>query len=407
MIARLVIARVVIAASLLSATLADARPADEVSIDQALALFRARSPRLAAARTAVDVARADVVDARIHPNPELGLSTSRTAIGDTAGPGSQYMVDVSIPVLIGRQRSRRMAAATARVGAASAEVALIQADAELEIRSRFAALLAAQEQTSVLEAALADARSLRVIVAGRSTAGASSPYAVERIDLAIATLASRVDAATADEVAASGDLAVAVGVPDWHPRATGVLTRIAGIDTPSVEPTHPALVFDRAVQAATRADVARARAAGIPTPSVAVQADRTTAPNGVALTFGVSVPLALFDRNQGDVARTRAEARRADRELAAKTTELATELERARRVAAARTEALARFQGDGLQRLATVRAMAEASYRNGQGGIVELLDALDAITEARLRDIELRVAVVAAELDLRRAAAGR
>jgi outer membrane protein TolC len=51
--------------------------------------------------------------------------------------------------------------------------------------------------------------------------------------------------------------------------------------------------------------------------------------------------------------------------------------------------------------------MAEASYRSGQGGIVELLDALDAITEARLREIELVTAALDAELDVRAAAHGR
>ncbi|HEX2691576.1 MAG TPA: hypothetical protein VHN14_33420 [Kofleriaceae bacterium] len=51
--------------------------------------------------------------------------------------------------------------------------------------------------------------------------------------------------------------------------------------------------------------------------------------------------------------------------------------------------------------------MAEASYRAGQGSIVELLDALDAITEAQLRDIELIAATLDAELDVRAAARGR
>jgi hypothetical protein len=39
--------------------------------------------------------------------------------------------------------------------------------------------------------------------------------------------------------------------------------------------------------------------------------------------------------------------------------------------------------------LPRVRQMAEASYKNAQGGIVELLDTLDAISEAKLHDIEL------------------
>src|SRR5262249_26962189 len=130
-------------------------------------------------------------------------------------------------------------------------------------------------------------------------------------------------------------------------------------------------------------------------------------PSGVALAFGLSIPLPLFDRNQGAVARARAESHRVELELAADHAELAGDLDRAGRVASARKQGLARFQADALDRLTKLRTMAEASFRSGQGGIVELLDALDAITDARLREIELRVAVVEAELDVRRAVLGR
>ena len=67
----------------------------------------------------------------------------------------------------------------------------------------------------------------------------------------------------------------------------------------------------------------------------------------------------------------------------------------------------AAFEADAIERLPRVRTMAEASYRAGQGSIVELLDALDAITEARLRDIDLVATALDAELDVRAAARGR
>jgi cobalt-zinc-cadmium efflux system outer membrane protein len=82
-------------------------------------------------------------------------------------------------------------------------------------------------------------------------------------------------------------------------------------------------------------------------------------------------------------------------------------LANASRVLVARGETLARWQADAVERLPRVRQMAEASYKNGQGGIVELLDALDAISEAKLHDIELIEAVLGAELDVRAAAFGR
>ncbi|NVB80844.1 MAG: TolC family protein [Kofleriaceae bacterium] len=389
---------------LVLASSASAAPAD-VSIDQAIELYRQHSPRLAATQANIGVAQADLVDARIYPNPTLGLSAARTVSGtDTIGH-TQPTLSLDVPILIGGQRGRRADAAKAHVDVARASAARDQGDAELEIRARFATLLAAQDRTSVLAGALADAKALRDIVAGRSSAGAGSAYAVERIDLAIAALASRVDEATTDESTRAADLALVVGLPGWRPHALGDL---AAMSPPqAIDPAHPALVADRADATSARADIARAKADGIPTPSIGLQTFATTDPAGWAVTAGVSVPLPLFDRNQGAVARARAEAHRATLELAATQSELTTALDRASAEAKARRDALARFRADALQRLSKVRFMAEASYKSGQGGIVELLDALDAITEAKLRELELRAAVADAELDVRRAAHGR
>jgi cobalt-zinc-cadmium efflux system outer membrane protein len=387
------------------AAAAYAEPAADVTADQAVALYRAHSARLLAVRAAVDVARADVVEARIHPNPTLGAASVRTVGGSDTIGGSQQTLSIDIPILIGRQRSRREAAARRHIDVARAQVELDQADAELDIRARFAALLAAQEQAAVLTGALADARAVRAIVAARASAGAGSEYALERIDLAIAILASRVDEAASDEASRAGELATAVGLPGWHPHAIGELGD-GGAAVPPLAAEHPALVVDRRTVAAARADLARAHADAIPTPSFGLQAFGTTDPAGMAFGAGISMPLPLFDRNQGAIARARAEAHRAEFALEARAAELASELARASRVLAIRREAVARFRADALQRLDKLRAMAEASYRSGQGGIVELLDALDAITEARLHDIELRAAVVEAELAVRRAATG-
>jgi outer membrane protein TolC len=60
-----------------------------------------------------------------------------------------------------------------------------------------------------------------------------------------------------------------------------------------------------------------------------------------------------------------------------------------------------------MHRLEKVREMAEASFKNGQGGIVELLDALTAITDAKLQELELRQGVANAVLAVRRASKGR
>jgi cobalt-zinc-cadmium efflux system outer membrane protein len=400
-------------------------PAPEVTADQAVALYRERSPRLAARRAAIEVTAADRIDAAIHPNPTLTLNTTNIVQGQDTFGHSQELVGLDLPILIGGQRGHRARAAEARVAARRAEVDVDQARAELEIRRRFVALAAAQHRAAALVAALDDARAVRVIVAGRQQAGAKSPYELERTDLALAALASKHDEAATEVTTASGELAAAVGIPDWQPRAAGGFEppvvasagagaggaggagarSLAGLATPGAD--HPELVAGAAALASARQDEAVAHAEAIPTPSLQLQGFGTTDPQGIALTVGFSIPLPVFDRNQGAVARARAQQRAAELEHSAVTAELTADLARAMALEAARCNAVTRFRADAIERLPRVRGMAEASYRSGQGSIVELLDALDAITEARLREIELVAAALGAELDVRAAAHGR
>ncbi len=378
----------------------------ELTADQAVALYRERSPRLAQIRSAIDVVAADQIDARIYPNPILELSVASTSHDVNSTSAWSEAVGLEIPLLVGK-RGPRTEAAVAHLAAKRAETTAEVAEAELEIRTQFIALQAAQQRTATLAAAVEDARAVRAIVAGRASAGAKSPYDLERIDLAVAALASRLDEVRADEQTSSLVLAGLIGVPGWHPRAAGELVVVAEPLPSALDPAHPALVAGRAAGASARADQRRERAEVTPIPSLVLQGFTTQAPFGYGISAGVSVPLPMFDRNQGALARSRAEARRAELELAARTIELGAAFERATQLLAMRQDGLARFQAEALDRLPRLRAMAESAYRNGQGGIVELLDAIDAITDARLRSIELVAGVASARLAVRTTARGR
>jgi len=397
----------VLALAVATGRAASAQPA-EITADQAVALYRERSPRLAASRAAIDVAAADLEDARVYPNPTLSLATTNIVQGQDTFGHSQETVGLDVPILIGGQRGHRARAADARIAARRAEVDGEQARAELEIRRRFVALLAAQEKRAALDAALEDARAVRAIVAGRQQAGAKSPYELERTELAVAAIASKRDEAATDAAAASGAVAQAVGIAGWQPRALGAFRPPElPAATLAVGADHPELVTGLAAQATARSEQALAHAEAVPTPSLQLQGFGTTDPQGIALTIGFALPLPLFDRNQGAVARARAQQRAAELDHAATTAELAGELGRAVAIARARRAAALQFEADAIERVGRVRTMAEASYRAGQASIVELLDALDAITEARLRDLELIAAALGAELDVRAAAHGR
>src|SRR5215468_5666032 len=131
------------------ATPAYAAP-DSVTADQAVALYRETSPRLAATRAQVDVTAADIVDAGIYPNPTLAVSSTNIVQGQDTFGHSQETLELDVPILIGGQRGHRKDAATARVATKRAEVAATQATAELDIRKKWLALLASQHKVAAL-----------------------------------------------------------------------------------------------------------------------------------------------------------------------------------------------------------------------------------------------------------------
>jgi cobalt-zinc-cadmium efflux system outer membrane protein len=396
-------------AIVLSANTAAAEPSEvspELTIDQAVALYKARSPKLAASRSTIEITAADLVDAQIYPNPSIGVSVSNTVHGTPTNGDSVVQGELDVPLLVGK-RGQRSEAAHRRVATTTAEVAANQAEGVHEVRRRFVALLAAQEKVAAITAAVEDAHRVRVIVAGRAQAGAKSPYDLERTDLAVATIENRLAEATNDRLVATEELSEAIGIADWHPHAVGTF-RPSDLALPTtIDAAHPALARPAAAETQARAEEELAHVEARPTPSLALSGYKTVGPSGVGLTIGLSFPLPLFDRNQGAVARAHANAQSAILERAAAAFELHVALERGSHVLGVRREALTRFEADAIARLPKLRTMAEDAYRSGQGGIVELLDALDAITETRLRDIELIQAVLVTELDLRAAATGQ
>jgi cobalt-zinc-cadmium efflux system outer membrane protein len=119
--------------------------------------------------------------------------------------------------------------------------------------------------------------------------------------------------------------------------------------------------------------------------------------------FGVSLSLPLFDGGGREAARWAAERARVDSERAAIEGQIRAEITRASEVAAFRQAALSEDQpgaGDELMRI------AEIAYREGEVGIVELMDAVRTASRARFRSIDIRLEVRLAQLALERAVGG-
>ena len=116
--------------------------------------------------------------------------------------------------------------------------------------------------------------------------------------------------------------------------------------------------------------------------------------------FGVSLSVPLFDTGGREAARWEAERARADAERAAIEHRVRGEIAGASEVLSLRQAAVAQEQQGAADELAQIAAVA---YREGEVGILELLDAVRTASRARMRSIELRLDARLAQIALERA----
>ncbi|MBS1820079.1 MAG: TolC family protein [Acidobacteria bacterium] len=101
---------------------------------------------------------------------------------------------------------------------------------------------------------------------------------------------------------------------------------------------------------------------------------------GAAAAF-VSVPLPLFSRNQGEIARARQQQQQADARARALSSAVSTEVVTAYTDYTTNRDIVASIERDMLQQASDVRSATEYSYRRGEASFVEFLDAVRAFNE--------------------------
>ncbi len=376
-----------------------------LTLTDALELLRTRSPRTQAEQARLEVAAAARLESSVYPNPSLSYGALLLARGVNTGARRQHEIVVEQPLLLFGQRGARGRVAELSVRAERARVEASLAERELAVRQAFAALLSRQERVRILDEAAAELERLERIVLARHQAGDRSRYDVARIELEARSLEMELRAATAEVEAASRSLAALLGFPDFRPRAQGELAPRALPTSPErlwqlARERNAAIAVARADEALARGGLALSRRERMPVPAIALGTLLTEDENSASAFVGVSLPLPLFDRGQGAVARAKAELTVAERTLRAELEEARAEIARLAAAYAHRVEILRTLEQRVSVHVPELRRMAEDSYREGNTGILELLDSVRTVVEVRLQHLEHRELVRQAEAAL-------
>lgn len=389
----------VLAAALTGPAWADPAPAYETLLARL-----GQTPVTLEADAVLDAAEARVRQARVRPNPELGLE-AENAFGSGPFEGddnAETTLSLSQDLELWGRRGARVEVARAEAGTAALRRDLASVEAAGRLALVYAEAEAAERRFALAEEALtvtiADTRAALTLVEEgrepllRGIQGESEAAAARAaLDEAEAERDAAFARLTAIAMLPTPVTSIHVSLIDRTP---------AGLADVDVEGTLEVRVAEAERAAAERRiDVERVRVRPDVRASVGVR--RYEAEDATAFTFGLSLPLPLFDRNRGNIDAARAEFRAADARLMGARQEAQADREAAEarlRASVSRVRA-----GDaGVAAGEEAYRLSRIGFEAGRISQLELRSSRAALISARNAAVDARLARVRAEIDLAR-----
>lgn len=280
-------------------------PEGDLTLADALALALMRSPDLAVFSWEVRAREARELQAGLRPNPVIALEVENLGAGAVSGlDGAETTVSLSQLVELGGKRAKRGRLAAVERHLAMWDYETRRLDVLTRVTNTFVDLLAAQERLWLAEELVELDQEILADVSRRVQAGAVSPVEETRARVELSTCRLDRSAAEREVLELRVRLAALWGNPDpGFARAAGSLEHHAPPPDRQAVLEHSVQGPDVARWEAERrrreADLALQRALGVPDIDVGAGVRRLGESSEVGLVLGLSVPLPVFDRNQG------------------------------------------------------------------------------------------------------------
>ena len=390
---------------LLSPVAAQGQVTEEEAVQRALARPEVRD----VIEGEVDLARGDALRAGMWSNPVVSYSREQVYGGPAAS--AENYVELSQAVDISGRRSLRGQAGDRRVEAARERGSATRLGLEADVRVSFYDVVAGEARLAALRDSLVRVERLAEATVQREKAGDASGYDRMRLERERESVAARAAAQEGQLERSRARLEGLLGAKSP--------VRVAGTLLPSDAPPSTEALVDKIGSRPDLKSLGEEAGAG---DLEARAASRWWLPDltlsagykgvGVAgeqlngYIAGIAIPLPVFDRNQDEAAHAEGRSRQARGRLTLET-DLATAEVRGLRIQASRlADAARRFRSDASATSAKLLVTAEAAYRGGELGVLELVDAQRSALDADLQAIDLESAARRARIDLVLASGG-
>lgn len=280
-----------------------------LSLDSALARAFANNPELAAARWEIDIAQGARQQAGLIPNPVLSVDAE-----DTRRDSRTTSVKLSQALELGGKRGARIDVASLGQELAALELERRRNQLRADVLDAYYTALRAQERTQLAGRSLALAERGVAVAQGRVNAGKASPVEATRAQVQLAEVRLELNRGQMEQDNAYRRLAMVTGAAtsdfagvQEQPQALAALPAPAQLLGRLPETTELRLAEQEVVQ--REASLGLEKAQRIPDLDVSVGSQYDASARERVNLVGLSMPLPLFNRNQGNVLSA---ARRAD-----------------------------------------------------------------------------------------------
>jgi len=366
----------------------------EIRLEDLLDRARSANPEIAAARAEAHASDGAVRQAGLYPNPRLSLEAEEIPVRDFGLHESENTVALTQTILLGGVRASGVEAARAERERRLAAVEHVRLRILSEVRAAFVELLYLRRADAMYAELLRVAGETLDVARDRVEARAAPEFEmlqpeveVRNLEIARAGILRELAAVAADLGALLGGEEIPVECVVGSLEAEGEFLAPASWEE-RIRKGHPGLRAARAGIEAAVAHEREARARRVPDLEVRVAYGRDNAADENIVEAGVSVPLPVFNRSQGEIAQARALANRARREAEAIERRLFAEASAAFAAHEAASQAVEALASRVLPAAARALDQTRDGYRAGRRGLLDVLDAQRTLANARLAHLD-------------------
>lgn len=362
------------------------------TLDEALALAQQNNPQFRVADALREGAAGGIDTARAYPNPELNVTPgnqySRMSYITPGPAGILQHYSVSQQIELPSIRDARIRAAT--IGRESSEFTILETQLAVRaaVKQAFYLTLRRKGEIELFEENLRLVEELRRRIQVQVEVGEAARLELTRAEAEVATARTYARAAQLRLVSALSALRAAISAPipsGTEPQGT--------LDPPITLPTldsvrgemlskHPTLARSRTEIRRREAILRTEREMRKPQPTVRGEYERQ--PDLGFYRFGVSLPIPIWNRREGPIREAVAAVHQAEAVASLQQIELTAALERAYGQYEVAGQQVAAFQDGVLREAEAALQAAEAAFKFGERGILEVLDSQRILRSIRM-----------------------